>query len=201
MHFKVLFNIVLLCFSFLFACQPDQHSTGKMTPPGQAIVADTTQKKIIDVMVDSINAGLRRIGPPQKIPYQIVNPTDTIYYWIVDGNSARISIELSPPDGVIWPTFFIYKGDLVYVRYRYYTKLLPAPHAFESITYLKDGKIVYCNERWVDLPGGSAPGNLKQVQYKVSKRTAEEIESDFLPLWKTVTAYMKERNALPPGIH
>lgn len=151
-------------------------------------------------MVRQINIGLGTLGPPQKLPYPLYTPVDTIYYWIVNKHSARISIEWNPPQMTIWPTFFVYKGDLVMVRYRYMTELPPTSYASESMIYLHHEKIVYCEERRIELKEGDFPGMLRQLPFAKSTRTYEEIEKDYKDYWKTVIAYMKQYNALPPMI-
>ncbi len=188
--------IPLLSFLLLYSCKSPQNQPATPKAEPRQIVFDSLQKTEIDYMIDYINAELRKIGLPQKLPYTIHNPTDTIYYWIIDGTSARISIEMSPPEQTIWPTFFVHKGDLVLVRYRYFTP--PAPsYVSESMIYLKQGKVVYCEERRMDLNQGEQAGLLRRQPFSKSQRSLDEIEKDYLEHWTTIRNYMKHANVLP----
>jgi hypothetical protein len=203
-HLQILQTLgitVVMVSSFFCACRSPQNQPAKNSPDTiTQAAADSLIKQQIYIMVDSINAGVRRIGMPNKLPYGVYNPADTIFYWIVDGASARISIAMSPPEQTMWPTFFIYKGEMVMVRFRYYNPTAPQPYTSESMIFLRQGKIVYCEERRMELKEGEMPGLLKQKPYTVSTRTPEEIEKDYKEHWKAVSAYMREYNAIPPVI-
>lgn len=192
-------TVVMVCF--FYACRSPQNQPAKTSPDNTTqATADSLLKQEIFTMIDSINAGVRRIGMPNKLPYSVYNTADTIFYWIVDGQSARISIAMSPPEQTMWPTFFIYKGEMVMVRFRYYNPTPPQPYTSESMIYLRKGKIVYCEERRMDLKEGEMPGLLKQKPYTVSTRSPEEIEKDYIEHWKAISAYMREYNRIPPII-
>lgn len=190
----------MACLVSLQSCRSSQSPPAKNNIVDAKPLSDTLLKAEINIMIDSINAGVRRLGMPNKLPYGVHNVADTINYWIIDGHSARISAAMSPPEQTMWPTFFIYKGDMVMVRYRYYNPNPPQPYAAESLIYLKQGKIVHCDERRQDLNQDEMPGLLKQKPFSISTRSPEEIEKDFKEHWKAVTSYMKQYNAIPPAI-
>jgi hypothetical protein len=165
------------------------------------IIFDTIQKERIDSMVTIINAGLNATGGPQKIPYPLYNPHDTLYYWELHDDAARISIEWQLPTEIVWPTFFIYKGELVFVRFRYMHQDPPTnSRAFESMIYLENGVIIYCEERGQPLQEGETPAALRLKEYSRSTRTYAEIENDYTDYWKTVRAFMEKNNVLPAYI-
>ena len=165
------------------------------------VVFDTIQKARIDSMVNTINAGLQATGGPQKLPYPLHHPKDTLYYWELKDDAARISIEWQLPNEIVWPTFFVYKGELVFVRFRYMYHEPPTnSRAFESMIYLNKGVIIYCEERGQPLQEGETPGALRLKEYSRSTRTYAEIESDYKDYWKTVRTFMAQNNVLPSYI-
>jgi hypothetical protein len=171
-----------------------------MTTP-TIVVFDTIQKTHIDSIVSIINSGLNASGGPQKLPYPLHNQNDTLYYWEVKNDAARISIEWTLPNEIIWPTFFVYKGELIFVRYRYMYNEPPSnSRAFESMIYLDNGEIVYCEERGQPLLEGEIPGVLRRKEYARSTRSYAEIEKDFVEYWKTVKTFMDDSNVLPSFI-
>ena len=166
-----------------------------------SVVFDTIQKARIDSMVNTINAGLKASGGPQKLPYPLYNPHDTLYYWELKDDAARISIEWQSPNEIVWPTFFVYKGELVFVRFRFMHQEPPAnSRVFESMIYLDNGVIMYCEERGQPLQEGESPGVLRLKEYSRSTRTYAEIEDDYIDYWKTVRTFMDQNNVLPSYI-
>lgn len=152
-------------------------------------------------MVNIINEGVKEADGPQKLPFPLHNENDTLHYWEVKDDAARISIEWTLPNEIIWPTFFVYKGELIFVRYRYMYQEPPSnSRAFESMIYLENGKIIYCEERGQPLQDGEKPGLLRLKEYSKSTRTYAEIEQDYLNYWKTVKSFMKKNDVLPDYI-
>ncbi|MBP7238820.1 MAG: hypothetical protein KBA14_01230 [Saprospiraceae bacterium] len=166
-----------------------------------SVAFDTIQKARIDSMVNTINAGLKASGGPKKLPYPLYNPNDTLYYWELKDDASRISIEWQLPNEIVWPTFFVYKGELVFVRFRFMHQEPPAnSRVFESMIYLDKGVIIYCEERGQPLQEGESPGVLRLKEYSRSTRTYAEIETDYKDYWKTVRTFMEQNNVLPSYI-
>jgi len=178
---------------------PSQHNPKETIPAN--VVFDTIQKAHIDSLVDIINGGLKATGGPQKLPYPLHNESDTLLFWEVKDDAARISIEWKLPNEIIWPTFFVYKGELIFVRYRYMNQEPPTnSRAFESMIYLENGEIIYCEERGQPLQEGESPGVLRLKEYSRSTRTYAEIEKDYLSYWESVKSFLKINDALPSYI-
>lgn len=196
------FTFFVVVFCSMISCGgPQQPNTEIKETTHTTIVFDTVQKARIDSLVETINSGLNATGGPSKIPYPLYSQNDTLYYWEVQDQSARISIEWNLPIEIVWPTFFIYKGELVFVRYRYARNDPPSNSSvFESMIYLDKGVIIYCEERGQPLSEGETPGLLRELEYNRSPRTYGAIEDDYKNHWKTVRAFMKEHNVLPAYI-
>jgi len=195
--YNILGFIVLI---LLASCSSSKNQPDSATPGDATIPFDTIQKAQVETMVNTISAGLREIGPPQKLAYPLYNVKDTIYYWVLKDDAARISIEWKPENEVIWPTFFVYQGELVFVRYRHLNETPPNSLVSETMIYLHDGKIVYCEERSQGLKEGELPGSLRQKGYSRTTRSYAEIEKDYKEYWKMVAEHMKKQNAFPSFI-
>jgi len=194
-------SFVLFLVVIISSCGGSRQQTNTKEATPTSIVFDSIQKAGIDSIVNIINAGLKETGGPQKLPYPLHNENDTLHYWEVKDDAARISIEWTLPNEIIWPTFFVYKGELVFVRYRYMHQEPPSnSRAFESLIYLKNGEIVYCDERGQPLQEGEMPGLLRTKEYSRSTRTYAEIEQDYLSYWKTVKSFMEKNDVLPDYI-
>lgn len=194
------FILMALMSCFYWSCKQDSSPLSHSdTSPGTPIPFDSIQKDQIDTIVAHINAQIRAAGPPSKLPYPKYVVEDTLFYWVVDSNSARISIEFNAAQEIIWPTFYLYKGELVFIRFRYHSSGFPQPFASESFIYLNNHKIVYCLERSTKLDPGMPPSSLKQKKHTKSTRTYEEVEKDYKPLWNSTVDYMMEHHCFPPG--
>jgi hypothetical protein len=121
-------------------------------------------------------------------------------YWILDNQSARISIEFTKGTEVIWPTFFVYESELVFVRNRYANYDSTDAKVFEHMIYLKDGKIAYCEEREMKLEKGDVPASLRIQPYTMSTRTTAEIKAEYSDYWEAVKAHMQKNEVLPDFI-
>lgn len=189
-----LIGVTAFCFFNSCALKEKKQDTDSAN---LTIPFDTVEKQLIDTMVFRINSQLRATGRPQKLAYNLYNPTDSLTYWLVGNQSARVSMEWKLPDGVKWPTFFVYEGELVMVRYRYFLDTPPDSKAYESMIYLNDGKIVYCEERGHALNEGDVPGMIRGLPLERTKRSYAEVEKDYKPYWIDVMAHMKKNNVLP----
>ena len=147
---------------------------------------DTLQKIRIDSIINRINAGVKAQGPPSTLFFPVYHPNDSIKYWIVNGEPERISLAMQDGDNVTWPTFFVSNGQLVHVRYRASRMDAPKPFVEERMTYLREGKIVYCEERSMEMNEGDYPGLLRRKGYTLCTRTVPEIEKDYIQYWNTV---------------
>jgi len=193
-------SVCILALSVLYACSSSKNQADNKEQSA-AIAFDSIRKAEIDTIIKNMEPGIREVGNPQKLAFPIHNPKDTILYWLPkDGKSARISIEWKLPDEISWPTFFVYDGELIFVRYRYMYKTPPNIRVSESMIYLKDGKIIYCEERRKQLQQGELPGSLRKDPLTRSTRTYAEVEKDYKEYWSLVFDYMKKNNALPATI-
>ena len=158
---------------------PDSSTTG-------TIKYDSLQKISIDSTINRINAGVKDLGRPSTLYFPMYHPNDSIKYWVVNGEPSRISLSMQDGENVTWPTFFVSNGELILVRYRASRMDDPQPFVEERMTYLKDGKIVYCEERSMILGEGDYPGLLRRKGYTVCTRSAPEIEKDYIQYWNSV---------------
>lgn len=194
----LLFCLITICIAH--SCSSSEKQADSADTANQVLKFDSLQKPAIQGMVDSINAGLRKVGPPQQLAFPLYNEKDTMLYWILDNQSARISIEFTKGTEVIWPTFFVYKGELVFVRYRYVDYDTTDSKAFECMIYLKDDEVVYCEERGKNMAEGDVPGSLRIQPYTMSTRTTAEIKAEYTDYWEAVKAHMQKNGVLPDFI-
>jgi hypothetical protein len=167
------------------ACKPKL--SGLSSHGNKKIEMDSVRKQRIDSLLPEINQYILNAGMPGKIPYPKYNVQDTIYYWLSDDITGRISLELEPPEEVDWPMFFIYKKEIVKIRYRHLTTEYGIRHTYESNIYLDDGEIIYCEDRGKQLEEGEYPGVTRQLPFLPTKRKYAEVESDYKDTWKVVT--------------
>ena len=190
----------ILALSLLFGCSSSKNPSDP-NEKTHTIEFDTIRKAEIDAIINNMDLAIREVGFPQKLAFPINNPKDTILYWLLkDGKSARISIEWKLPDEISWPTFFVHDGELVFVRYRYMYKTPPDIRVSETMIYLNDGKIIYCEERRKPLQQGEMPGSLRKDPLTRSTRTYAEIEKDYKESWNLVYDFMQKANVLPDAI-
>ena len=195
---SIFFYVAMFIMAAFICCHAEAKKMEQISPaPGTPIPFDSIEKDRIDTLVKHINDRLPLAGLPKKLAYPKYTVEDTIYYWQVDSNSARISIEFNAPEEIIWPTFFVDQGKLVFVRFRYHSSAFPQPFAMESYIYLKDGKIVHCVERSMKMDASQRPGTLKQFKHVKTTRTYEEVEKDYKEIWDTTVEYMKEHHQFP----
>jgi hypothetical protein len=194
------FLICLITAGLAYACSPSEKQPDTLDAVNHEVKFDSLHKPVIDGMVDSINAGLRKVGPPQQLAFPLYNEKDTMLYWILDNQSARISIEFSKGTEVMWPTFFVFKGDLVFVRYRYANYDTTVSKVFEHMIYLKDGEVAYCEERGQNMAKGDVPASLRIQPYTMSTRTTAEIKAEYSDYWEAVKAHMQKNGVLPDFI-
>lgn len=195
--------MLLSCGCLLAACSAAQNqpTTSSSTPPvsqSGTIPFDSIQKANIDFIVGDINGGIRNLGQPQKLAFPVYNPKDTIFYWMLpDGKSAHISIEFKLPNEVRWPAFYVADNELMYVRYRNMIDAPPNSRALESMIYLQDGKIIYCEERGGPLKPGEKPMAIQLKGASKTTRSYAEVEQDYKGNWELVYDFMKKSNVLP----
>lgn len=186
-------------FIFLGACiSPKSDSKGSVDNGKPDFTAfDTLAKANTDSLLNQIHQEINSAGPPSKIPYTIHDPTDTIYFWTLDNQMARISLELNVPNGIRWPVFYLYRGDLIYIRYRYFLDSPDGSVVRESKIYFDDNRIGYCEERSLEMESGGMPSGLRSQPFFTSTRTVEAIESDYNDLWQIVLREMEKYKDLP----
>lgn len=193
-------SLFLIGAILLYACTSSKNPSDNVIKNG-AIEFDSIRKAEIDTIINNMEPSIRAVGDPQKLAFPIHNPKDTIVYWLPkDGRSARISIEWKLPDEISWPTFFVHDGELIFVRYRYMYKTPPDLRVAETMIYLNNGKIIYCEERRKPLQPGEMPGSLRKDPLMKSTRTYGEIEKDYKEYWNLVYDFMHKANALPSTI-
>jgi len=189
--------ICLITIGFAYSCSTSKKQPETKDPANQVVRFDSLQKGEIEAMVGSINEGLRKIGPPKRLAFPLYNPKDTMDYWILDNQSARISIEFTKGTEIMWPTFFVYEGDLVFVRHRYVDYDTTDSKVFESLIFLKEGEVIYCDERGKNLEKGDFPGTLMTKTYSKSTRSYAAIQADYKEYWEAVKAHMEKNGVLP----
>ena len=155
---------------------------------------DTVQKQEIDSFIALINDSVQLQTPPFKIPFPVYNETDTIKYWLYNGKPAMAYVNLVFPDKLIWPTFYIENGELVFVRYRYWGQTYPS-FALENLTYLNENKIVYCLERKMDLNPGDLPGLLRDKDFSVCSRSHADIKDDYEKYWAEIKPLLEAQTS------
>ena len=195
-------RLILFCFiSYIFisACTSPKQQSESPSEIVTSIPFDTIEKERIDSIMDRMHQEIRENAEIQKIPYTVYDPTDTIFFFILENNAARISLELNLETGIDWSTFYFYDGELINVRYRYFYEDSISSRALEVITYLEDGKIVYCHERGNQLENGQTqnPGSIRRLPYDLSTRTPAEIQEDYQKTLKIVLDQMKMHDMLP----
>lgn len=186
MPFKISFAFLLLIFILPPGCVPSNKKVGSTQPELDTHPFDTLQKIRIDSIVDQINVGVKEQGPPYLLAFPMYHPHDTIEYWTFNDEPQRISLTMKTGETIIWPTFFVLNGELIFVRYRASYGNSPIPFAEESMVYLKDGMIVYCEERRKRLLPGETAGSLRLIEYTDSKRSLLDIENDYKKYWLTI---------------
>lgn len=145
----------------------------------------------IETIVSEINEGVSKQGAPIQIPFPIYNAADTLKYWIVNNEPARISVNLIYPNKAVWPTFFVKDNELVFVRHRMWIQEHPA-YARERMIYLDGGKIVYCEERSMDLNQGDVPAYIREIPFSICLDPEKEIKEDYERYWKSVQEFMSK---------
>ena len=193
----ITFSIIVLIF--ISACSSAKQQPNHTSNKQSSIAFDTLEKNRIDTVVENILQKIRDNTVLQKIPYTVHDPTDTIYIYTVPDNGNRISLELDIKNGIDWSTFYVDKGELVYVRYRYFMEDSLSSRAVEAISYHKNGEIVYVNERGNELKDGQRqhPGSVRSLPYAISNRTPEEVVQDYNATWQLVLEQMKANDMLP----
>ena len=188
-----------LTFFFGACLSPKSDSKSPLTVDGEPdfTAYDTLAKANTDSLLNQIHQEINEAGPPRKIPYTVYDPTDTIYFWTLENETARISLELNVPDGINWPVFYLHRGNLIYIRYRYYLDAPEDSSARESKIYFDNNHIVYCEERSIQLESGGIPGSLRAMDFAVSTRSVEEIEADYKDIWQIVLQEMDKYKDLP----
>ena len=96
-----------------------------------------------------------------------------------------------------WPFFWIYNGEVIRIRLRHMDRMSDPPFARESMVYLNSDQIIYCEERRTDLIEGEMPGTVTREKYERTKRSAAELEKEYVEYWDLVLAELKKNNALP----
>jgi len=193
MPVKILFTFLLPYFIISSGCVQSKNKVASTQSEVAQQPFDTLQKIRIDSIVGQIDVGVRAQGLPSLLAFPIYHQNDTIKYWSVNDEPERISLAMKSGETIIWPTFFVSNGELVFVRYRASHGDNPSPYAEESMVYLKDGIIVYCEERKTSLQPGESPASLRQKSYMKSTRSLAEIEKDYSQYWLTVKDALNQK--------
>src|SRR5687768_17416508 len=153
-------GIILLTYAcMLTACNEKQNKDpDEVSQPVAAQMTDTLYKNKIDTLVAEIKKKSIEIGAPVKIPFPLFVETDTIDYWKLDSNLAQISVVITSPDTIAWPTFYTQNGKIFFVRFR----LWVPKYVSEELIYFKDDEIVFCSQRNMPIFEGAMPGLLKR---------------------------------------
>ena len=187
-----------------FACsavnkQPDKAKNEFIS----AVVSfDTLQKAHIDTITYEIKGQIRQIGKPQKLVFPAYSQSDTIYYWVLmDGKSACFSINwhINEKES-IWPTFFVYDGQLIHARLMHSDNTPGKKSVSESMTYLEDGKIIWCEERGGSPNENERPMVVRMRNFTKSTKSYNEIEEEVIGSWEKLYDFMKKENAMPSTI-
>ena len=189
--------ICMITMGLAHSCSTSKKEPETKDPTNQVVTFDTLQKVKIEGMVMRINEGLRKIGPPQRLAFPLYNPKDTMNYWLLENQSALISISFTKGSEVIWPTFFVHEGDLVFVRNRFVDYDTTDSKASETLIFLNEGDIIYCDERGKNLQNGEFPGTLMAKTYDKSTRSYASIQADYKDNWEAVKAHMEKNGVLP----
>ena len=189
LKYSSLFAAVLIVFSLLlFSCNRGVNKESNSEKPPSNSNYDSLAAKKIETTVNELNVGVARQGAPIKVPFPIYNAEDTLEYWVVNNEPARISANLIYEEKVIWPTFFVKDGELVLVRYRVWVQVYPS-FARERMIYLDKGKIVYCKERSMDLQPGDIPAYLRDKPFSACVKPEQEIREDYEDYWKKIQEF------------
>jgi hypothetical protein len=163
------------------------------------IIFDSVQKLVIDTLSakSALSIQMQNIER-KKIPYPLYSPTDSIDYWFTPDKMGRISMNMHKDSTwQHWPFFWIYDGEVIRIRLRHMDRKADPPFARESMVYLKDGQIMYCEERRTDLIEGEMPGTVTREKYERTKRSAAELEKEYKEFWVLALEELRKNNALP----
>ena len=166
-----------------YACQPGKAKVADAYGNRVTNPLDSLKKNIIVQQLNKANRQIEIEGQRNKIPYPLLNETDTIDYFILQGKLARVSMNMDNGDGTIWPTFFLKDGELIHVRLRKLVKDSTSHYAQEEMAYLQQGKIFYIEERRLDLKPEEIPALLRLQPYSVSQRTFGDFEKEYMQYW------------------
>ncbi len=194
------FSFFFLSLVFIISCSSPKQQPSGTSASSYEIIFDTIEKARIDTLVESIHKEIREnMGPAQKIPYTLYTPTDSIGFWILHNEKgARITLQLNMPDGAVnWPTFYVYDGELIFVRYRESVQDSTTLNGLETMIYLLNNKIVYCQEHGAKIEAGYSPGVIRRLPFTKSTRSPDEITSDYHKYWLLVLDQMKQNKVLP----
>lgn len=182
-----------------YACQPGAATVSDTYGDRVTNPSDSLQKNIIIQQLDRINRQIEIEGQRIKFRYPLLNETDTLDYFILQGKLARVSMNMDNGEGTIWPTFFLKDGELIHVRLRKLVKDSTVHYAQEEMAYLKEGKIFYIEERRMDLQPNELPALLRLQPYTVSRRTFGDFEQEYMQYWpKLKQAVDSHYVSIPP---
>lgn len=186
-----LFVAVISLLSGIFSISCDNKKNVKADKAETPVfLQDTFQKNRIDTIVSQINEAAQNQGAPYKIHFPVYNPNDTLKYWALDGKPARIWANMGFPDKMIWPTFFVKDNEPVLFRYRIWGLSNPQ-YAMENLAYLKNGEIVYCTGRQIELKDGEMPVLLRDIEFGSCTLDPTEIKKDYEKYWTAISDFLK----------
>jgi hypothetical protein len=207
MHYKyipaVIFTLGTCMYFMVSSCSNQAAGSSQETPidPNAPVAFDSVKKAAIDTMAMKINEIVNQNRyQAKKIPNPVYTPTDSIIYLLTDDHHARISMNMHPDSNIIWPYFWVYNGQVILMRLRTYSKSDNSRSASETVVYLDNGKIVYCQERKKTLDANEIPGAVQVEPFVKSSRTYSDLDSEFKKYWTEVTGEMKKNNVLPDWI-
>jgi len=165
------------------------------------IVFDSIRKLQIDTMAKQVNDIINAKGlTSKKIPYPVYDPTDSIGYLLTEEHHARLSMNTHPDSSIVWPYFWVYKGDLILIRLRKFQNDPENRSASETVIYFDQGRIVYCNERKKMLAEKEIAGAVQNEPFVKSQRTYGDVEQEANKYWTEICNEMKKQKVLPAWI-
>ncbi len=190
------FTFLLLVLFLSPGCDKSNTKTNPIPSEMANQVFDTLQKIKIDSMVNQINFRTKLQPHPSMLAFPNFHPNDSLRYWSADGSPERISLYMSTGETIIWPTFYVLNGKLIFIRFRASHGDESNPYVEEKMIYFNDGQVVYCEERKKDLGKGENPGSLSHNKYQKSTQSREDIEKYYSPYWSPVKEAISKKTGI-----
>ncbi len=190
------FTSLLVILSLSIGCNKSNNKDNPLPSEIANQGFDTLQKIRIDSMVNQINFRSKQQPHPSMLAFPVFHPNDSLKYWSSNDEPERIILYMSTGETIIWPAFYVLHGKLIFIRFRASHGDETKPYVEEKMIYLKDGEIVYCEERKKDLNKGESPGSLSHNSYVKSTEPIEDIEKFYLPYWTPVKEAISKKTGM-----